>query len=181
MKKIWKYILITLFLVISIILIIWLNKRAERKIRHFKKIEFVHTNEILNRTDINYIDTVVYVGLKELGVRYVTVIVYPLNKNIKNNFPPEFELKAHIRGVGSNYIIWIDDMSKLETIQVLSHELIHLQQYYTKKLIYSDSVTIWNNQVMDINTLDYNSRPWEIEAFQQESSLEKKMLKDLFE
>lgn len=181
MRNIWKYILIFIGLSLLIFIIYKLNE-DDKKINYFKKIEFNQNNKIFNRTSQNYLDTIIYVGLEKLGVVNSTVLIYPLTNDMKKTFPEEYELRAFIKGVGTTYIIWIDDMSRLESIQVLSHELIHLEQYYHKKLTYSDDpyIVIWQKTAIDIRNISYEKHPWEIEAFEREIGMEKKILRELF-
>ena len=74
-------------------------------------------------------------------------------------------------------------MSKREAMRVMSHELIHVQQYATGRLTLIDSVTIrYNGTNYDINKVPYKDREWETDAFLRQSGLltliEAKLLED---
>jgi predicted metallopeptidase len=74
-------------------------------------------------------------------------------------------------------------MSRDEAIKVLSHELIHLKQYYTKKLILEKDKVIWDGREVyqnEINETKYEQRPWEAEAFAGQRGLENKIREILY-
>jgi hypothetical protein len=121
--------------------------------------------------------------MNKLGINGTYIIIRPLTEETKKQFSSEMELKAHIKGLGKQYVIWVDDMGRYETITVLSHELIHLRQYYNGKLVVSNEFIKWDNQVISVNELsniDYNARPWEIEAFQEQRYLDIDIRKVLY-
>lgn len=147
----------------------------------FVDVEFETTNKVYNTTDKEFYDEVVQVGLRELGIDSIIVSVKEITQQAKDNFDIESELRAHIlpNGTrGSNYVIWIDDMGRYESIVVLSHELIHLQQYQSKQLTIEDDGVIWKGIKFtydDISYIDYRTRPWERDAFNKDRELRFKM------
>jgi hypothetical protein len=180
MKK-WVKILIGVVVVILLIFLIIEIIKQEKRYQHFKVIKLETKNSVSNRTDIDYLDTIVHVGLSKLGIKNTYVIIYPITEDIKQLFSNDLKLEAHIRGFNGQYIIWIDKLSRQENITVLSHELIHLNQYQTKKLIYIDDTVIWNGERVDLTNIPYQDRPWEKEAFDKEFGLEREIKKELFE
>jgi hypothetical protein len=175
-----KYVGI-IFLILLIIFGIY--KLATTKARTFKLVNIEKNNYIQNKTDKPYLDSIIHVGMNELGISGTYIIIKPLTEETKKQFSSEIELKAHIKGLGKQYVIWIDDMGRDETIRVLSHELIHLRQYYNGKLVVSDGLIKWNNQIIpltELSTIEYNARPWEIEAFQEQKYLDIDIRKVLY-
>jgi len=149
----------------------------------FKQLDIKTTNMVVNKTEDNYLDSVVHVGLNELGMDSIAVTIRPITDEVKQRFESEGNLKAHILGRGRQYIIFLDDMSRDESIKILSHELIHLRQYFTEKLILHKSGVIWNGKVIseyEVSELKYDDRPWEIEAFGEQRKLEKKIRNILY-
>jgi predicted metallopeptidase len=149
----------------------------------FKQLDIKTTNMVVNRTEDNYLDSVVYVGLNELGMDSIAVTIRPITDEVKQRFDSEGNLKAHILGRGRQYIIFLDDMSRDESIKILSHELIHLRQYFTEKLILHKNGVIWNGRVISeygVSELKYDDRPWEIEAFGEQRKLENKIRNILY-
>ena len=71
------------------------------------------------------------------------------------------------------YFIAVDKHSDYETIiQHLAHEMMHVQQYSTGKLIDSDTKTKnrtwWRNRYVDWSKVPYLKLPWEIDANKNE-------------
>jgi hypothetical protein len=149
----------------------------------FKQFDIETTNMVSNRTEDNYLDSVVYVGLNELGIDSLAITIRPITDEVKQQFDSEGTLKAHILGRGRQYIIFLDDMGRDESIKVLSHELIHLRQYVTQKLILHKNEVIWDGKVIsgyEVSESKYNDRPWEIEAFAEQRQLESKIRNILY-
>ena len=149
--------------------------------RVFEDIDFETTNIVYNRTDKEFYNAVVQVGLRELGMDSVIVSIREITQEAKDNFDIDTELRAHILPNGSrgnNYVIWIADMGRYESIVVLSHELIHLKQYQNKELIIEEDGIVWKRikfTYQDISHIDYMTRPWERDAFNKDKQLRFKM------
>jgi hypothetical protein len=173
----------TWIIFLILLLIFGIYKLSTRKERTFKIVQIDKHNFIQNKTDKPYLDSIVHVGMNELGINGTYIIIRSLTKETKKQFSTDIELKAYIKGLGKQYVIWVDDMGRDETIRVLSHELIHLRQYYNRKLVVSDGLIKWNDQIIPVNelsTIDYNARPWEIEAFQEQKYLDIDIRKVLY-
>ena len=192
MNKIYKWIIgVVILLLISFV--VWkYNKRQEfyQKIQNalkfgiykeqpFNVLDIETTNMVANRTDREYLDSIVYVGLEELKLdSSIAITIREINPEVQQMFDSNSQLKAHIIGKGKQYVVFVDNMGRDEAIKVLSHELIHLQQYYTKKLILGKDYVEWNGEIMyesEIDNLKYEDRPWENEAFAKQRGLENKI------
>lgn len=147
----------------------------------FEDIDIETTNTVYNRTEHEFYDEVVQVGLRELGIDSVIVSIRQITQEAKDNFDMDTQLRAHIIPNGSrgnNFVIWIDDMGRFESIVVLSHELIHLTQYQTKELIVEKDRVIWKGREYtydDVQRMDYKRIPWELDAFSKDKQLRFKM------
>jgi hypothetical protein len=62
---------------------------------------------------------------------------------------------------------------------VLSHEIVHVHQYYSGRLIFDDNKITWMGDEYKLDGLPYDSRPWENEAFFLESELKSRIIKKL--
>lgn len=178
MKVTWKTIAVV-FLGLGLGIIIF-NMIKNQKETYFKQIKLDTFNLVFNNTEHEYIDTILNVGLTELNLKNIVVTVIPLNENTKRSFQSNGELKAHIREQDGYYYIWIDELNRYENIEVLSHELIHLKQYYDKRLVLDGNTPIWLGKEYSLESVPYESRPWEIEAFSNEKELKNKIEKVLF-
>ena len=165
MKKYYKWIIGVVVLLLIIFLVVRYNKKQAfyEKIQNalkfgiyreqtFNRIDIQTTNLIANRTDRNYLDSIVYVGLNEMNLDSVAITIRQISPEVQAMFDSNSQLKAHIIGKGNQYIIFVDEMSRDEAIKVLSHELIHLKQYYTKKLILEKDKVYWDGKIEAVDT-----------------------------
>ena len=177
MNKKWIIIILVL-LVIGVI--IWLITRQKEK--YFKPI-LIENNNIFNRViEKTYLDTIVYAGIKSLNLQGLIIVIRPLTEDIKKSFDSNYDLKAYIIGQDDTYIIYVDkNLNRNEYVSTFSHELIHLNQYFTKELIKnSNNIPIWKGEQINLNNTKYQDLPWEIDAFSKQQELEKRMNKILY-
>lgn len=146
--------------------------------KEFKDIDIETTNNIRNKTNRDFYDEIVLVGLNELGVDSVYVDIREITDEAKAQFDINTELRAHIIGRNNQYVIWIDDMGKSEAIQVLSHELIHLLQYKNREIILEKEYVEWKGtrySYNEVQNIEYRDRPWEADAFSKDRELKFKL------
>jgi predicted metallopeptidase len=195
-KKYYKWIIGIIILLLVIFSVVRYNKKQAfyEKIKNalqfgvyreqtFNRIDIQTTNMVSNRTDTDYLDSIVYVGLNEMNLDSIAITIRQISPDVQAMFDSESQLKAHIIGKGNQYIIFVDEMSRDEAIKVLSHELIHLKQYYTKKLILEKDKVYWDGEEIyqrEINETEYQRRPWEAEAFAGQRGLENKIREILY-
>jgi len=157
-----KTALIILILILSVIGIYFLVTYKEKP---FNKLRFETTSMIQNSTDMKYIDTVLYMGLKELGLENIIILVKPMDKPTKARFDRlNIDLKAHVSGGDSQYILYVSKMSRRESVEFMAHELAHIWQYQLGKLKISPDVIIWDGYENSPIEHDYMWSPWEVEA-----------------
>jgi hypothetical protein len=196
LKKYYKWIIGITILLLVIFSVFKYNKKQAfyekiqsalqfgvYKEQTFNKINIQTTSMVANRTDRDYLDSIVYVGLNEMNLDSIAITIRQISPEVQAMFDSETQLKAHIIGNENQYIIFVDEMSRDEAIKVLSHELIHLKQYYTKKLILEKDKVIWDGKEIyqsEINEMKYEQRPWEAEAFAGQRSLENKIREILY-
>lgn len=74
---------------------------------------------------------------------------------------------------GALYSIVLDSKATLSnTLQTLCHEFVHVKQFLTGKLSYNGEGGFnWCGMAFCPKKTDYYSRPWEIQAFSQETLL----------
>lgn len=137
---------------------------------YFNNITLSENNLIVNNAQPKYIDTILSVGLDQAGLAGVTVVVNEMSDGAENMIP-DYELKAHIREWGGVFYLFIGSVSKSEAIKVLSHEIIHIHQYYSDELKYFDGKVYWKGDEYDLNDVNYDKRPWEEDAFDRERPL----------
>jgi hypothetical protein len=178
MKKIIIIVLSVLFLGL---ILFYLNRYNQEQ--YFNTVELSDNNGISNFTKQTYMDTVVSVGMDILKIKddYVTIREMPDAVKESFNRQNSLDLTASIIGTNDQYIIYIDKVDRVTAIKSLSHELIHLQQYSSGRLIViGNGVVIWEGKEINVLDIPYNDRPWEIEAFQGQYGLEKKIIEKLY-
>lgn len=151
----------------------------KEKSNKYKNNTIIINNNVKNNiSNKPYVDSIINLGLNKLNVKNVNIIVKEFDKNNSTN-----NYLAYVKKYNENdYVIWIDKMSKDKTILILSHELIHVNQYYTKQLIIKESTIYWNNKIYNLNdNEDYYQRPWENEAYYNEKKLYHFILLELYE
>jgi hypothetical protein len=154
---------------------------SNQKETTFKIVTLSNNNIITNKTSKSFLDTLVSKGLDVLDLRGEFVMIKMMDNSRKNALGSDTELRAYIIGERNQYIIYIDDLNREESLTILSHELIHLQQYSTNRLIkMEDNFIMFDGKVYNVNELSYRDRPWEIEAFKKQSDLKTKLEKLLY-
>lgn len=166
---------IAIFAILVIVLIVVLSKPVI-----FNSVKLPENNSIINRSSKPYLDTIVAIGMDELEADSFYISIRDLTAELKNNPAVNgLDLGAVIFGSGKSYIIYVDTkIDKKSAIDVICHELIHLKQYSSGDLIVLDGssgLVQWKGEKIEVLNLDYNLRPWEIEAFSEQRKLSEKV------
>lgn len=138
---------------------------------YFKEVELSNTNTVINSLNrLHYYDTILIVGMEVAGLNGVTIILNNLSDAAKNQFSGE--LKAHIRLYNGNYYLFLGALNRDEAITVISHEIIHMQQYQSGDFVYENEEITWLGIPYSLDG-DYETRPWERDAFEKQNNIEK--------
>ena len=128
-----------------------------------------------------YLDTLIRLGLQELKIDGVQVIVKPLVEG--TGIMDGIDLDGYLVAYGAEtYFLYLKSFSPRTSISKVSHELIHLKQYYDKKLIVSGQTLYWDGQVELLEqamAVSYKSRAWEREASEKQTALADTLRKKL--
>ena len=167
-------------LVIGLVTIAILAVTNNNEERYFNQIELPTTNSIVNSLDnIHYYDTILAVGMDGVGLNGVTVVINDMSDAAKKQF--DGELKAHIRLFNGVYYIFVGALDRSEAIEVISHEIVHIQQYESGELVYENEKVEWQGDDYTFALEDdYERRPWEREAFSKQSTVESLILNILY-
>lgn len=144
--------------------------------RPFNQVTISGNNQVYNSGLPTWVDTVVHVGLDVSGLKAQNVFVSKMPDDLSEN------LKGFVSFKSGNFYIYLQDFDRRESIEVISHELVHVKQFASGEL-FSDEETgsiIWQGEPMQIEALDYDIRPWEREAFNQQSELSFEILSILY-
>jgi hypothetical protein len=163
---------VLMVLVVIILLIVYSGDRP------FNKVIVPTDNMILNRTELQYLDTIIAIGLDELEIKGVNVYLRPISIVNTDNTTV---LKAHIiAGDNNQYLIEIDKSDRGDILNSVSHELIHLKQLRDGRLKVTADYILWNNDTIT-NPPSYFDREWEIEAKDLGDKLRIKIKNRLYE
>ena len=165
--------------VVLLIIILFLIFRTNSGEKPFNQVHLSEDNSIYNEKFPTYYDTILSVAMNEVGLIGHNVILRELSEGAKSQF--DGELKAHIRYENNDFYLFTERMDKKESITVLSHEVIHMLQYTSGNLSYSNGNVTWMGEVLELNSKEYEQRPWETEAFQKQSKLIGMVNKSLWE
>lgn len=180
--KNWKVIVRVLSGILLLLLVIW--GMTIDKDRPFKKNPVDKTSNIIyNETNMVYLDTILYVGLKYLNIKNIVILVKPLSSalNITILSDSDFSIcTLPIYGSTKVYIIFTKKMSRASAIHTLSHELIHIKQFIAEDLKIENTNLIWKGDTISVKTMEYRYRPWEAEAYKYQERLKRQILKDLY-
>jgi len=171
-------IVIPSFLTLIFIVLLVLSKKEED--RPFNSVELNGNVYVLNSKIPSYYDTIVIVALSQTDIDQARVYLYKLSESTKNKF--EGSLKAHLRYVNGDFYLYIDDhLGRREAISVISHEVIHMLQYYYQDIVYDDvsGNVFWKGEVYSLDK-EYDSRPWEQDAFQRQGQIADKVFNILY-
>ena len=172
--------LITLFVIVLVLFL--LERLVFYKDPFFRKIKLdKNSSYVYNTTNQVFLDTIVYVGLEHLDIPDVIVIIKSLENHIV--LDEGQTTKAYIVGQDKQFVIYTARLSRSEALTIIAHELIHLKQYYTRRLVVKDSIISWEKRkapILEWYNLSYNNRPWEIEAFKLQGELSKYISSELY-
>jgi len=167
-------LLIGILILLIFLLVIFLKKPTDIP---FNRIKLNEDNIIVNRATQPYLDTIVNVGLDELNIQKILVVIRPITSEIKtqlNQKETDLDVKAFIVGKNNQYIIYIVDMDRNSSMDVISHELIHLQQTESGRLVKGTQSVIWEG-IEYSSQIEYDKRPWEIDAYSNSNDLKHKI------
>jgi hypothetical protein len=172
-----KKIIIWILVLIALVTIFILLYKPEKS---FSRIELNKSSYVTNNTKYPYIDTIIHVGLDSIGIKGVAIQVRELTKESKAALGENVELKGALYGYGNQYLMFVSEGSRQNHISIVSHELIHLRQYYTNRLIYNGTFVYFDSVKYNLSDVDYFSRPWEKEAFEKETKLSNQIISKLY-
>ena len=84
---------------------------------------------------------------------------------------PNADYEAYAQNKENQYVRWINEKSNYDYFKLLSHEIIHIKQYYHNELIIDGLYVIWMGEFFEYEELEYEDRPWENEAYNYSNEL----------
>lgn len=165
-----KNVLIWISVFVIFIAVIFLILKKKDENQYFEQVILTTNNTINNNSLPRYIDTILSVGLDVTGLVDITLVVNPMTESSKSSIP-DYELRAHVREWDGVFYLFVGSINRNEAIKILSHELIHIHQYYSGELSFTDGKVYWEGDEYELNNTEYGKRPWEQNAFDREIPL----------
>jgi hypothetical protein len=174
--KILKYFLLLISLIILLFALLYKPTKFTLT-EEIKKNNTIIVNSTKNK---EYIENITYIGLNIFDIDSLTVNIFDIPTIIKlNNYLNGYNVKGFIvKTFNNNYSIYIDyNETHDNLLLILSHELIHLEQYQNNRLelLFGGDIIRYNNNLYILNDINYSQRPWEVEAFDKEQDLKYKI------
>lgn len=165
------------FLWLAVLVLLWVGVFLifrDNESKFFHPVVLANNNLLLNAGVPRYLDTVLLVGLEQLGIRGIRITMSPLSEETKNSW--DGELKAHVRYHEGHFFLFVEESGRARTMEILAHELAHVSQYLSREIVYNGgTIVFWRGKEYDLSQTDYSSRPWETEAFARQRGILKKI------
>jgi hypothetical protein len=139
----------------------------------FNQTTLSENNQVYTSGFPKWYDTIVHIGMERVGLQGYHVFI----NSIPQNFINDTDYKATLYYNDGNFYIFTVHMDRSEAIDVLGHEIMHMVQYDSQKLVWKENVKIveWHGGEYSINSIEYELRPWEREAFAKGSKFSHKL------
>lgn len=168
-------LIVSIILAIILLIVVLIKVQNKRDARYFKKQTFENTTNIVNYTEYERLDTIIFV-LSENIFEFDTLNVnlYYIPKVLKND---RFEYYALVQELPFGYYsIFIKKGLKLHKIKsILSHEFIHIEQYKKGDLEVYPNYATYKGEYIPFKTIEYKDRTYEIEAFKRQNKICKQL------
>ena len=182
MNKKLLWFLLPFFIVLLIIFVTTLKHKELSKLP-FNNFTFPSTLNVNNNTEYKKADTIVLVlANKIFNFDTLDILLYDI-PNIMNK-TSNMDLYAIVQKLpfkNHSYLIFLKPNMDLEKLKLsISHEFIHIKQYENGELILYDRYAIWHDRIIFFKELEYEKRPFEIEAFSKQYKIRKELNKILY-
>jgi len=166
--------IIKIIIPIIIVLLIIIGNNCNKK--QINKFEFPETLTVNNFTEYSYLDTIIMIVVNKIfNYDTINVDIHYINNNFNKN--STFEYNGYIeknKFKNHGYVIFLrKNLSDNLLKKVISHELIHLKQIETGRLVLTDdnNILIYDKTLIILSQTSYLNRGFEIDAFLEESNI----------
>jgi len=173
-KKFWIVLAIVAVVSLIVWLIVWQNKRDDRP---FNQYDFPETINITNTTDHDRADTMCMVlANKILDLDTLNMIIVYIPEVINEGEMEFFGIVQHIPFKTNQFVLLLNPkMSMSSLMETLSHEFVHIGQYiYGDLEVYPKYAKYAGDSIVFADVM-YHNRTFEIEAFSQQSRINKEL------
>lgn len=133
------------------------------------------SNHVENRSSISYADTVAHVALQVMGIEYIVVSIYDVPDHMTRFFSRNGkDLHGFVLQDSENvYRIFMSTtLSRNKYLLYMAHEVIHIAQIHEGRMDVSRAPFVrYEGIIYSTNHVEYEDRPWEIEAFDRQQEI----------
>ena len=176
-----------ILILIGILLVVFsMIKQSKKENRPYKKQDFPETVEITNNTDYTRLDTLVMVMTnKFFKLDTFSLIINYIPKSVNDGKgKDEFVLQCLVQqipfGVNKFLMLIERDLPSYKAKTALEHEMQHVFQMVSGRLIIYGKIGIWEGDTIDMREVNYMDRPWEKEAYKLEGEVLKQIEQYLY-
>lgn len=186
MKTTLKTIMWVLIVIVAIFTIISVGTIIQKKkdARPFNQYDFPSTLVVANATEYDRIDTLcLYLAHHITGLDTINLIITYIPEHV-NEGEMEFYGMIQMLPFQKNQFVLLlnrNQMSLSKLKETLSHEFVHVRQYISGDLVMYPLYAIWKGEDIYFGEVDYEDRPFEIEAFGNQRKITKELNKLLYE
>jgi len=167
--------IIALILGLIITLLIYFDFDSKKN-----KNTFVFPNSIIvqNNTEYKSIDTLIMLSANKLfNYDTINIKVYYMQTSIVTT--EDFIVYAYIQkdpNIDHSYILFLNRDISVSVEKIIAHEMVHLKQLEDGDLVQNSlGHVIYKGDSINLYKIKYNNRPYEIEAFKNESIIKNKL------
>lgn len=175
-----KKLIIIISIILLVILIFLTIFKADAEDKPFSQVQLSENNTVVNNIHPKYYDTIISVSLDQSGLKGLVIVVNELRSESKDNSGLD-KLNAHVREFNGVFYLFMEEFDRMKAIEIICHEVIHINQYYSGQLKYSDESLLWNDEIFLLNEIEYDSRPWELDAYEKGTILSKNVTSVLYQ
>ena len=170
MSKLEKFLIVLIIIFAGVLLYNILKPAPKLKDVNFH-LDYP-TNIVTNVSSVSYADTLTHAGLKVLDIDSVRIVIHDLPDERSMSLMED--TKGFVISSTPRFLnIYMDgSMGRSQYIKILSHELIHVKQVYSGRLITDDApVFIFDNKKYNKDFIPYSVHPWEQEAYRLQNQV----------
>ena len=168
-----------IWIIVAIVILGLVIFLITRKERPFNQLDIPITNSVKNQTELEYVVPIINAGLYQLKIDSTYIMVKPMSLIMKTNGlgDKDYDLMGSLLGNRNQFMMYLDNINRYDGMDIIAHELIHLDQYHSGRLVKREGFNsvLWEGKIYDVTTIPYKERPWEIEAFNRDKDLRKKI------
>ncbi len=163
---------------ICLVLVARMTCSIQSKHNNHEKKDMVTTNQIINLGADKMLDTILAIGLKTYKINNVKVGIRYTDDG-KPLINGSYVITGYTIHLKQTFLITMIKTNQEESIDIIAHEIVHIKQLYNKTIRVKNHRFIWKGKDVTEKYTKYEDRPWEIEAFKEETNIANEIKKQI--